>query len=166
MAITRAKSQLVVVGDREWWRAQRGLLAALAIDSTSAQMGAPKERPAADQLHAALIRGGLVVERDVMLAGREYNVVVTGPVGAVTALIVDDPEGDADGQKLRKLLAWMDITSGVAVHRIPVWRCHSEPDVVVAELSRQMLTGLLPDSVTAGVSPLRNSMRTTSFVVD
>ncbi|WP_435824804.1 DEAD/DEAH box helicase [Micromonospora zamorensis] len=68
VAITRARSQLVVIGDRSWWSGQRGLLTALASvrDLTTAQLDAATG--AADQLHLALRRAGLTVRRDVAVA--------------------------------------------------------------------------------------------------
>jgi hypothetical protein len=61
-------------------------------------------------LHAALRRSGLRVERDIILAGHRYDIMASAPAATV-ALIVDDPEGDADGRGLRKVLAWIDVDS-------------------------------------------------------
>jgi hypothetical protein len=72
-----------------------------------------------------------------MMAGRRYDIRTTGPAATV-ALVVDDPEGDADGQKLRKVLARIDVAANtVTVRRVPVWRCYTEPDLVVAELTHE-----------------------------
>lgn len=139
VAITRARSQLVVVGDHEWWASQQGLLAELARGSANGQTGTTAPRSAADNLHAALRHSGLRVERDVMLAGRRYD-IMTGAPAATLALVVDDPEGDADGRGLRKVLAWIDLAAtAVTVRRVPVWRCYTEPDLVVAELAHKGL---------------------------
>ena len=136
VAITRARSQLIVVGDREWWSGQQGLLTELACKPASGETSTTGLRLAADRLHSALRRSGLHVERDVMMAGRRYDMRTTGPAATV-ALVVDDPEGDADGRGLRKVLAWLDIAANtVTVRRIPAWRCYTEPDLVVAELAR------------------------------
>jgi hypothetical protein len=97
-------------------------------------------RSAADNLHAALRRSGLQVKRDVMLVGRRYD-IMTGAPAATVALVVDDPEGDPDGQGLRKILARIDVApTTVAVRRVPAWRCYTEPDLVVAELAHERRT--------------------------
>ncbi|WP_433161451.1 caspase, EACC1-associated type [Kribbella sp. CA-247076] len=130
VAITRARSQLIVVGDRDWWSAQRGLLQTLLHEDTES---ASTDRPvkAIDNLQAAVRRAGRTVARDVRAGGHRYDLVVDDAV----ILQVDDPVGDADGRELRKLLAWLDIGStGLPIRRVPVWRCYHEPDSVVAEL--------------------------------
>ena len=136
VAITRARSQLVVVGDHEWWAAQQGLLAELARGSSAKEETSPTAvRSAADQLHASLRRSGLHVERDVMMGGHRYEIMTSGPA-ATMALVVDDPAGDADGRGLRKVLTWIDVAANtVTVRRVPIWRCYTEPDLVVAELA-------------------------------
>ncbi|WP_328368310.1 AAA domain-containing protein [Micromonospora zamorensis] len=134
VAITRARSQLVVVGDRSWWSGQRGLLTALASvrDLTTAQLDAATG--AADQLHLALRRAGLTVRRDVAVDGRAVDLLVQhGDVEL--AVVVDDPAGDPDGGQLRKVLAQLDIIGGATpAHRVPAWRCLAEPEQVAAEL--------------------------------
>ncbi|MGH3829754.1 MAG: caspase, EACC1-associated type [Pseudonocardiaceae bacterium] len=140
VAITRARSQLVVVGDQGWWASQLGLLTELARGSTNGETSATSPRSAADQLHAALRRSDRHVERDVMMAGRRYD-IVTGAPAVTMALVVDDPEGDADGRGLRKVLAWIDVAVTTAtVRRVPAWRCYAEPDLVAAELAHDGLT--------------------------
>ena len=72
-----------------------------------------------------------------MMASRRYDIMTASPAGTV-ALVVDDPNGDADGRGLRKVLASIDVAPDtVTVHRIPAWRCYTEPDLVVAELVHQ-----------------------------
>ncbi|MGB8202534.1 MAG: hypothetical protein WCF33_23095 [Pseudonocardiaceae bacterium] len=64
--------------------------------------------------------------------------MIGAPVATV-ALVVDDPEGDADGRGLRKVLAGIDVAATtVAVRRLPAWRCYTEPDLVVAELAHSV----------------------------
>ncbi|MGI8648746.1 MAG: peptidase C14 [Acidimicrobiales bacterium] len=139
VAITRARSQLVVVGDRQWWASQQGLLTELARESNNSDAEITAPYAAADRLHAALQRSGLNVERDAVMAGRRYDIVASGSA-ARAALLIDDPQGDRDGKKLRKVLAWIDIaTASTTVHRIPAWRCYAEPDLVIAELSLEGL---------------------------
>ncbi|WP_433552278.1 caspase, EACC1-associated type [Micromonospora zamorensis] len=134
VAITRARSQLVVIGDRSWWSGQRGLLTALASvrDLTTTQLDAATG--AADQLHLALRRAGLTVRRDVAVAGRAVDLLVQHG-NVELAVVVDDPAGDPDGRQLRKVLAQLDIIGGATpVHRVPAWRCLAEPKQVAAEL--------------------------------
>jgi len=134
VAITRARSQLVVVGDRSWWSGQHGLLAALA--GNGAQM-TEFDTPgtAADRLHRALREAGVSVRRDTVVGGYLVDLVVT--VGTRDlAVVVDDPAGDPDGRALRKVLARLGIIAGAAeVRRVPAWRCLAEPEQVVVELS-------------------------------
>ncbi|WP_194821971.1 AAA domain-containing protein [Micromonospora sp. S-DT3-3-22] len=139
VAITRARSQLVVVGDRSWWSAQRGLLTALALvgDATGARPGA--DSVPADRLHRALRQVGLTVRRDVPMAGQTVDIVVRRE-DAELAVVVDDPAGDPEGRELRKVLARLDVTGGsYPVRRVPVWRCLAEPEQVAAELADALL---------------------------
>lgn len=135
VAITRARSQLIVVGDRSWWSGQQGLLAAVAGGPTPALTGSDAPADAADRLHRALREAGMSVRRDMLVAG--YPVDLTLTVGGrELAVVVDDPAGDPDGRVLRKVLARLDIVAGgAAVRRVPAWRCLAEPERVAAELS-------------------------------
>lgn len=134
VAITRAKSQLMVVGDRTWWSGQRGLLAAVAAGGDHHGRDADRPADAADRLHAALRRTGATVQRKVVVDGQVFDLAVMGANGT-RRVVVDDPAGDADGRGLRKLLAQMDIAGDpAAVRRVPAWRCLAEPDLVAAEL--------------------------------
>jgi hypothetical protein len=138
VAITRAQSQLVVVGDRSWWSSQRGLLTVLAVGRESTE-AAPDATPGpTDRLHLALRRIDLAVQRDVTVSGHTADLVVRRG-GAEVAVLVDDPAGDPDGRALRKVLARLDIAGGrTAVHRVPAWRCLAEPEQVAAELSEHL----------------------------
>ncbi|GAA0526706.1 hypothetical protein GCM10010172_04080 [Paractinoplanes ferrugineus] len=135
VAITRARSELVVVGDRSWWSAQRGLLTALANHDGLTAVAADADPEAADRLHAALRTAGLSVRRDVAVSGRVVDLMVSGQNGGI-AVVVDDPLGDPDGRKLRKVLALIDILGAhTQVARIPAWRCYAEPEAVAGELA-------------------------------
>ncbi|WBB46465.1 AAA domain-containing protein [Verrucosispora sp. WMMA2044] len=134
VAITRAKSQLVVVGDRSWWSGQRGLLTALALAQDVADTRPDAATAPADRLHLALRGTGSSVRRDVPVAGQAVDFVV-GLGHVELAVVVDDPMGNPDGRGLRRVLAQLDITRGsTPVRRVPAWRCLSEPDQVAAEL--------------------------------
>ncbi len=138
VAITRARSQLVVVGDRSWWSGQRGLLRALAVGRDPAAAAPDAVLGPVDRLHLALRATGFTVQRDEPLSGQTVDLVVCGAAGKV-AVVVDDPAGDPDGRVLRKVLARVDIVGGhVPVHRVPAWRCLTEPEEVAAELSEYL----------------------------
>lgn len=134
VAITRARSQLVVIGDRSWWSGQRELLTALASIREVADAPLDSATGAADRLHRALRDAGLTVRRNVTVAGRAVDLMVRRDDVAL-AVAVDDPAGDPAGRELRKMLAQLDIIGGAApVHRVPAWRCLTEPEQVAAEL--------------------------------
>ncbi|GIJ30527.1 hypothetical protein Vqi01_56890 [Micromonospora qiuiae] len=136
VAITRACSHLVVVGDRSWWSGQRSLLTALALGSEPT-MAMPEAGPGpADHLHLA--ETGLAVQRDVVVSGQTADLVVRNARQKL-AVIVDDPAGNPDGRRLRKVLARLDIAAHhAAIHRVPAWRCLAEPEQVAAELSARL----------------------------
>ncbi|BCL15866.1 caspase, EACC1-associated type [Micromonospora sagamiensis] len=138
VAITRARSQLVVVGDRSWWSTQRGLLKALAVGPDVAGAALDATRMPADRLHRALRGAGLAVRRDVSVAGWTVDLVVR-LAEVELAVVVDDPAGDADGRGLRKVLARLGITGGpMPARRVPAWRCLAEPEQVAAELTEDL----------------------------
>ncbi|SCG69497.1 caspase, EACC1-associated type [Micromonospora zamorensis] len=138
VAITRARSQLVVIGDRSWWSGQRGLLTALASIRKVADAPLDSATGAADQLHRALRGAGLAVRRDVAVAGRAVDLVVRRD-DVELAVAVDDPAGDPAGRELRKVLAQLDIIGGsTPVQRVPAWRCLAEPAQVAAELLSEL----------------------------
>ncbi|MFY1685025.1 AAA domain-containing protein [Micromonospora sp. WMMD730] len=139
VAITRARSQLVVVGDRSWWSAQRGLLTALALGGDATGTRSDVDSVAADRLHRALRQVGLTVRRDVPVAGQTVDIVVRRE-SVELAVVVDDPAGDPEGRELRKVLARLDVTGGShPVRRVPAWRCLAEPEQVAAELADALL---------------------------
>ncbi|GAA3341833.1 hypothetical protein GCM10020358_34670 [Amorphoplanes nipponensis] len=138
VAITRARSQLFIVGDRSWWSAQRGLLAALATPSAPAADNDDVDPRPVDKLIPGLRDAGLTFCWGTPLPG--YPVDLTLSLGDKTlAVLVDDPEGDPDGRPLRRVLGRLDIIAAVTeVRRVPAWRCLAEPDQVVTELSEAL----------------------------
>ncbi|MEU4621346.1 AAA domain-containing protein [Actinoplanes sp. NPDC023801] len=134
VAITRARSQLVVAGDRSWWSGQRGLLADLACPAASIATGVHAGPRPVDRLVTGLRDAGLTVHWETPLRG--YSVDLTISLGGKRlALLVDDPEGDPDGRSLRRVLSRLDVVASVVtVKRVPAWRCLAEPELVVAEL--------------------------------
>ncbi|BCJ42135.1 hypothetical protein GCM10010168_64870 [Actinoplanes ianthinogenes] len=147
VAITRARSQLIVVGDRSWWSGQRGLITALALppapEAGAADLG---PRPV-DRLIPGLREAGLTVRWGTPLPG--YPVDLTVGLGDRSlAVLVDDPEGDPDGRPFRRTLGRLDIIASVTeVRRIPAWRCLAEPERVVAELAGHLTA---PERLPAG----------------
>jgi hypothetical protein len=138
VAMTRAQSQLVIVGDQSWWSAQRGMLATVAngVGRTEPELDRPTR--AADQLHAALRSSGLTVRRNVSVEGQFYDLVVRGPEREL-AVLVDDPAGDSDGRSFRKILARLDVVGDLAsVSRVAAWRCLAEPGDVAGELVAEL----------------------------
>jgi hypothetical protein len=133
VAITRARSSLLVVGDRDWWMPQRSLLTELLATEGSGPSGVSRSAVSAgDALQAAFRRAGCDVIRDAETAGRRYDLLIDGR----TLICVDDPAGDPAGREFRKLLAWADLeSSGMKVLRVPAWRCLAEPDRVAAEVA-------------------------------
>lgn len=134
VAITRAKSQLIIVGDRSWWSGQRGLLAVLAVPSAPAAASADIGPRPVDLLIPPLRDAGLTVQWGTPLPG--YPLDLTLSLGNKNlAVLVDDPDGDPDGRLLRRILGRLDIIAAVSeVRRVPAWRCLAEPEQVVTEL--------------------------------
>jgi hypothetical protein len=140
VAITRAQSQLIIVGDQSWWSGQRGLLATVAEGAGRDVSDHSRPVGAADQLHAALRGSGLGVRRNVSIQGMTFDLVVRGPARTL-AVMIDDPAGDPDGKAFRKILARLDVTGEAAsVIRVPVWRCLARPGDVAAELITDLLS--------------------------
>ncbi|MGC4766498.1 AAA domain-containing protein [Micromonospora sp. DT46] len=134
VAITRARSQLIVVGDRSWWSGQRGLLADLASPPAPAATGAGVDARPVDQLIAGLRDAGLTVRWGTPLPGYPVDLTLSLRDKSL-AVLVDDPEGDPDGKPLRRILSRLDIIAAAAeVRRVPAWRCLAEPERVVQEL--------------------------------
>ncbi len=95
VAITRAKSQLVVVGDRSWWSGQRGLLAGLAGTSASTRTHADAGSQSVDRLVAGLRDAGLTVRWGTPVPGYPMDFTVVDGEREL-AVSVDDPEGDPE----------------------------------------------------------------------
>ncbi|MFK4087152.1 AAA domain-containing protein [Kribbella sp. NPDC020789] len=130
VAITRARSRLIVVGDQDWWSGQRGLLPQL-LRPTDEGPATGESYEALDRLQLEFRQAGADIARSPMIDGRRYDFALAGRI----YLKVDDPADDSDGRSLRKVLAAMDLCPpGSEVIRIPLWRCLSEPERVVQEV--------------------------------
>ncbi|WP_127504199.1 AAA domain-containing protein [Actinoplanes solisilvae] len=149
VAITRAKSQLIVVGDRSWWSGQRGLLAAFSVPPVPATDDADVGPRPVDRLIPGLRDAGLTVQWGTPLPG--YPVDLTLGLGdKKLAVLVDDPEGDPEGRRLRRILSRLDIIAAVVeVRRVPAWRCLAEPERVVRELHEAIGASTSPPSCSA-----------------
>ncbi|MFI6444893.1 AAA domain-containing protein [Kitasatospora sp. NPDC050543] len=142
VAITRAKAQLITVGDHAFWSGQPGLPATLA--QQSAEDG-PFVLPAlttrvdqlSDMLHAHLIKAGHTrVQRDVRPDGHQCDFLVTTNEGDIALLIDRGPEVDEDAARhLRLLHAQAALLPGllpstpggscdpiIRTVRIPAWK--------------------------------------------
>ncbi|MEU7260431.1 AAA domain-containing protein [Streptomyces rimosus] len=122
VAITRAKSQLITVGDHGYWRQQTGLPHLLSsrsvlwnraqvVDTSQAPVTEsdpqqdPRRRDLTDTVQQYLAsRGVAELERDAMVGGQRIDLLFTAPVGN-TAVLVDTgaPPGRAPARHLRLL---------------------------------------------------------------
>ncbi|MEZ3181252.1 caspase family protein [Streptomyces pimonensis] len=151
VAVTRAKSQLITVGDLAFWQGQSGLPALLAARSTplgAGDDGAPAEAGApgpaaearedlADRLQRYLTGRGITdLERALQVGGRPVDLLFTD-AGENTAVLIDPgPEPGTDpARHLRLLHARGDLLTGLPsgghgakpcpvsrTVRVPAWR--------------------------------------------
>ncbi|MGW1993120.1 caspase, EACC1-associated type [Embleya sp. NPDC001921] len=120
VAITRAKSQLITVGDHGYWQQQTGLPHLLSsravlwdragiVDTPQAPVPEPSPRP--DPRHRELTdivqqllasRGVVELERDAMVGGQRIDLLFTAPEGN-TVVLVDTgaPHGRDPARHLR-----------------------------------------------------------------
>ncbi|GAA1540819.1 hypothetical protein GCM10009678_24100 [Actinomadura kijaniata] len=141
VAITRARAGLVIVGDREWWSGQRGLLTTLATAGERSDAASdPARTEAADRLHAELSGRGATVRRSATVGGQRCDLLVEA--GERIAVFLDMADEYTSGRTLRQALARIDLVEGQGVRavRIPGWRCLAEPssaaDLVLRRAAR------------------------------
>jgi very-short-patch-repair endonuclease len=153
VAITRARSRLIVVGDRAACRASGGVLAGLADDIAAVERGdvsslevdiararGDVHSRAEELLMRALVTIGVEAQPKVRIAGYECDFVVRGR-GVVVNLECDGWQHlDAGGRLRRQDHARDEVIEGmgVTVVRVPAWRCLLEPDVVAQEVRRRL----------------------------
>lgn len=123
MAITRARSTLIVVGDREFWRGRGGvgaeLVAAGEMDTT---VGAPPPRELLRRLHWSLVQQQPTVEMGATRYGYRADAVVTTPEGEHAYLLDPAARPDADpGEHLRVMLRRAELL-GSDTTRLPAWK--------------------------------------------
>lgn len=121
VAITRAKSRLMIVCDRTWWSGRPGLLTELIETSEIGVSEAAGHEELADRLQVSLEEAGVAITaRDVIVAGQPCHFVIDQP--RPTAIVID---GDSvgDGRRFRQLLAQLDLigAAGYRPLRVPAW---------------------------------------------
>lgn len=134
VAITRAKSRLVVVCNRKWWSQQSGLLPQLLAHNDNVARK-DVDTQVLDRLQLELEGQGIeVMAREQSLAGQPCHLLIKGD-DRPRALVIDscDPQS---GRAHRQLLAKLDLLSGAGYEpvRIPLWRCFHEPEAIAQEL--------------------------------
>ncbi|MEU3018281.1 AAA domain-containing protein [Nocardiopsis sp. NPDC007018] len=138
VAVTRARSRLYVVGDREYWAEQGGLLGDLAAQGEDSSVGALDE--AGSLLFEALTACGRGPRVGHRAEGYSCDLLVPGHTD--TAVIVDragvgSTAAPAPGRTLQRVLdgaALFEEVSGARTVRVPAWRCLAEPETVAEEL--------------------------------
>ncbi|MEU6698841.1 AAA domain-containing protein [Pseudonocardia sp. NPDC046786] len=122
VAITRARSELVVVGDLEHWQARGGVGADLASASEShAGVGIVPTEDWQRRLHRSLITKHADVELGVPRYGYRADAVVTTRDGRDRAVLLDTGAGvrPHPGEHLQMMLRRTEL---VGADRLPAWR--------------------------------------------
>jgi len=147
VAISRARSHLIIVGDLEFWRGRSGVVGTLADmadtdDGASPARTSPSTadggRPAADTLHRRLeeTRPPVEFRRDAVRDGYSCDFLLD-PSSEPVALLMDYGHGEKDpARHLRLQLELCDRLAGTDVHRasrVPAWRALWDPDKVLHE---------------------------------
>jgi hypothetical protein len=147
VAITRARSHLIVVGDVDFWRGRPGVIGALAdlaegdeaiIIRRSASTADGAQR-AADMLHRQLEQAQPPVSyrRDAIQHGYRCDFLIDSSAEA-SALLLDYGHGELEpARHLRLQLERRDRLEATGVRRairVPVWRALLDPERVLSEL--------------------------------
>jgi hypothetical protein len=146
VAITRARSHLIIVGDLDFWRGRSGVVGTLAnvadedgaIPARTSPSTADGRRRAADLLHRQLEKTQPPIEyrRDVVRDGYSCDFLLN-PSADPVALLLDDGYGDRDpARHLRLQLEFCNRFAGTGVRhasRVPAWRALWDPDRVLHE---------------------------------
>jgi len=164
VAITRARSHLIVVGDLDFWRGRPGVVGERAdLAQGDAATPLPRVSPstvegvrrAGDMLHRQLeeTRPPVNYRRDVVRDGYWCDFLLEPSTDPV-ALLLDHGYGDLDpARHLRLQLERRDRLAGTGVcHaiRIPAWRALLDPSDVVRGFRNQLgergsITQWVPD---------------------
>ncbi|MEU3217059.1 AAA domain-containing protein [Streptomyces sp. NPDC006971] len=144
VAITRARSHLIVFGDRDFWSVRAGMPRAL-LDAAEAKTALPslgaksgqQDELVGDRLQFMLANAipGVLLDRDVMADGYPYDFDVRRGVGAAQVRL--DHGASADMEDARHLRLALDHTAllpnGV---RLPAWHVWADrAERVTARLS-------------------------------
>ncbi|MEV6819805.1 AAA domain-containing protein [Nocardiopsis dassonvillei] len=149
VAVTRARSRLYVVGDRQYWAEQGGLLSDLAAENALGPERTLDE--AGNRLFEALAGHGVRVRArhrvqgyvcDLWFADTDADTAPGADTDRGTAVIVDSAglggtASPAPGRTLQRSLdrvALFAAVSGLPAVRVPAWRCLTEPEAVAVEL--------------------------------
>jgi hypothetical protein len=150
VAITRARSHLIIVGDLEFWRGRPGVVGTLADvagaddQATSLRMSpgtAEAGHAAADMLHRRLekMHPPMEYRRDAVRDGYSCDFLFS-PSSEPVALLMDYGHGEQDpARHLRLQLELCDRLAGTGVHhasRVAAWRALWDPDKVLHGLRR------------------------------
>jgi len=131
VALTRARSHLIVVGDIDLWRNLGGIGAALA-DASQSTAGAGDSN--LDELHKRLYstlngRRGTTVELGTTVNGHPTDAVLHTHTGPTAVLLDPGPDEGADeGRHLRLMLRRRDLLHdekvGNPALRLPAWKLY------------------------------------------
>jgi hypothetical protein len=148
VAITRARSHLVVVGDRDFWQGRDGIVGALEREVTGdlSCLGPPDGRDTSgDALHRILEpRFPAALDRDATLDGYacDFRIDLPGNGDGSAASVAIILDRGADGvDRARHLRLQFERCDRLreagmsAVHRVPAWQVHAEPERVISALT-------------------------------
>lgn len=150
MAITRARSHLIIVGDLDFWRGRSDVVGTLAdvanedgaTPARTSPSTADGSRRAADLLHRQLEKTQPPMEyrRDAVRDGYSCDFLLNPSTDPV-ALLLDDGHGDrGPARHLRLQLEFCNRLAGTGVRhasRVPAWRALWNPDEVLRESGHQ-----------------------------
>jgi hypothetical protein len=153
VAITRARSHLIVVGDLDFWHGRSGVVGALADlaegDEASSMRTSPSTadggRRAADMLQRQLeeTQPPVTFWRDAIRDGYRCDFLIDSSKEAV-ALLVDYGHGELDpARHLRLQLEQRDRVAATGVRhaiRVPAWRALLDPERALRELTHLLGT--------------------------
>ncbi|MCM2429338.1 AAA domain-containing protein [Streptomyces sp. RKAG337] len=127
VAITRARSHLIVVGDAKLWQRRGGVGAALvhAANATDSGLGAAEPDELLKRLYKAQSgRPGATVQLGVAVNGHPADAIVRTDGGTTAVLLDRGPDEDADeARHLRLMLRRRGLLDA---ERVPAWQLYDE----------------------------------------
>jgi very-short-patch-repair endonuclease len=147
VAITRARSYLLVVGDRRYCEQGTGVLGELARYVRETETEAKIEKAGSEgdlhseaevRLYRALLNAGLDVSPKVVVGGYyECDFVVKGKNSVINLECDGQTHTDQLGRLRRqdRVRDRLIVDQGWKVIRIPAWRCLLNPAVIAREVS-------------------------------